>query len=540
MATDLEIGRAAARQAHGAAAAERTFAIPLILAGGLALLALFARIMMEDLRHDEHMFVPAGAVLGKFGLYGEFSYSHLPNLALFFAGLFELIGSDHYLLVARVSLFAAWILLLLGMHLTAARLSGSRTVGLFAALLLISDQLFISHVGMVVSNNIYAATLAVYGFLFFLIGLESAERRVLMIVLAGLCLSLGAGIKANFIAFVLPVALAAFLLPRNLTLRDRLVSVVLPLAVGGVIGALPTFYYFALQGEVMAFNVFGFHTGPHRAYWTEPANAAGVTGIGLPSRVLYAYQLWTSGSTLLIFLGALGLAAVAAWHRGLAGAVAALGEPKSLLALALVLAGVLICLPVMPSFPQYYMPPLPFAILLIAVLYGRLDSREARTAAPLLTTLALAAVLLGGPRLFADLPALASPERWTPMRVHAVAEDIGSAMRSAGVSGPVATLVPIYALEAGLEIYPELATGPFYYRVGDYLTPEERHAFRVTSPATLATLLAQDPPAAIFTGYEGDLDLPFEHYARANGYEALPATFGEDRYGQGRLLLTSP
>ena len=178
MATDLEMERSAVRPGHDAPAADRALIVLLAIVGVFALLALFARIMMEDLRHDEHMFVAAGAVLGKLGLYGEFSYSHLPNLALFLAGLFELVGSDHYLLVARGSLFATWILFLVGMALTAARLAQSRAIGLFAALLLIADQLFVSHVGMIVSNNIYAATLCVYGLLFFLIGLE-VKREVL-------------------------------------------------------------------------------------------------------------------------------------------------------------------------------------------------------------------------------------------------------------------------------------------------------------------------------------------------------------------------
>jgi hypothetical protein len=534
-ATDIDMGHSVSGQRHDAV--DHASPAYLILAGGITLLALFARIMMEELRHDEHMFVAAGAVLGRFDLYADFSYSHLPNLALFFHGLFGLIGSDHYLLVARLSLFVTWTLLLLGMYLTAARLSGSRVIGILAMLLLIADGLFISHVGMVVSNNIYAAALTVFGFFFFLVGLEKSDRRLIWMALAGILLSLGAGVKANFIVFVLPIALAAFILPRALTFRERFVSVVLPLAAGGVIGALPTFAYLVAHGEVMIFNVLDYHTGPHRAYWGEPARAATVTGMGLPSRVFYAYQLWTAGTTFLIFLGVLGLGAVAAWHRGLVKALAALIGGPTLLVTFLVLAGIAICFPVLPSFPQYYMPPIPFAILLIAALYGRLAPDEMRSAAPLLSTLALAAVIVSAPRLFADLPSIVSPERWTAFKVHSVAEDIGVAVRESGQDGPVATLTPIYALEAGLDIYPEFATGPFYYRIGDYLTAEERETFRVASPTTLDALFKQTPPAAILTGFEDKLDLPFETYGEANGYEVLPSAFGKDRYGEGRLLL---
>ena len=40
--------------------------------------------------------------------------------------------------------------------------------------------------------------------------------------------------------------------------------------------------------------------------------------------------------------------------------------------------------------------------------------------------------------------------------------------------GKIATLSPLYAIEANLPIYHELATGPFLYRVGDLLRPEQR------------------------------------------------------------------
>ncbi len=535
--TEAGLGRSPALEDREAAGFGKLAVSASIAVGGLALLALFARIMMEDLRHDEHMFIAAGAILGQFHLYSDFSYSHLPNLALFFKGLFGLMGSDHYLLIARLSLFNTWILLLLGMYLAAVRLSGSRLIGVLAMLLLVTDGLYISHVGMVVSNNIYAAALTVYGLFFFLVGLEQADRRPLWIALAGILLSLGAGVKANFIAFVLPIALAAFILPTALSFRQRIVSVVLPLALGGVIGALPTFAYLVAHGEVMIFNVFDYHTGPHRDYWREPARAAEVTGMSLPSRALYAYQLWTAGTTFLIFLGTLGLAAVVAWRRGLGNALTGLASGPTLLIAVLVLAGIAICFPVLPAFPQYYMPPIPFAILLIAALYGRLAPDEIRTAMPLLSTIALAAFLVGAPRLFADLPSIASPERWTAFKVHAVAEDIGAVVADSGENGPVATLVPIYALEAGLEIYPEFATGPFYYRIGDYLTAEERETFRVASPTTLDALFDRTPPAAILTGYEGKLDLPFDRYGEANSYEALPTVFGKDRYGEGQLWL---
>ncbi len=140
--------------------------------------------------------------------------------------------------------------------------------------------------------------------------------------------------------------------------------------------------------------------------------------------MLYACPLSTAGSTLLIFLGLLGLVTVAALHQGPSAALAHLADGRTLLVLA-VLTGIAISFPVLPSFPQCYMPLIPFVIVLIAALYGTLGARETGAAKALLVTIALAALTVGGPRLFADLPSIVTSECCTPVTVHTGASALG-------------------------------------------------------------------------------------------------------------------
>lgn len=184
------------------------------------------------------------------------------------------------------------------------------------------------------------------------------------------------------------------------------------------------------------------------------------------------------------------------------------------------------------------MPPLPFAIILIAALAGLLTEKQLVVARPLITAIALSTLLLGGPKLGQSLPQLFSPSTWTGVKVHQTA----AAMRNsigAGMDGQtlVATLAPIYPLEAGFDVYPELASGPFYYRIGDYLSEEDRQRYRVTSPNTVDSLLDRLPPDVILVGHEGALDDPLIDYARARGYNAVKTPIGKDRYGDSTLYL---
>ena len=102
---------------------------------------------------------------------------------------------------------------------------------------------------------------------------------------------------------------------------------------------------------------------------------------------------------------------------------------------------------------------------------------------------------------------------------------------------PVATLSPLYPLQAGLPLYPEFATGPFAWRVAGVISPELRASYVMAGPGDLARLFAARPPAAILTGFDPVLEAPLEDYARGHGYRPRPVPEIHDRYGTGTLWL---
>lgn len=64
------------------------------------------------------------------------------------------------------------------------------------------------------------------------------------------------------------------------------------------------------------------------------------------------------------------------------------------------------------------------------------------------------------------------------------------------------TLGPLYALEGGCHIYPQLACGSIIYRVADRMSEEARALTHTVGPATLDGLTRACPPAAILVGVE--------------------------------------
>ncbi|MDK1374232.1 MULTISPECIES: hypothetical protein [unclassified Sinorhizobium] len=510
------------------------------LSGAAALLglAIFARVMSEAIGHDEQIYMGAGALIDRYTLYQDVSYAHFPNLPI----LLSLVVGDspgYHFLAARFTVFLCWMAFLGAFGALSWRLSKSLPITVLAILLIVSNPLFIDHAPMLVASHLFPVCLATFGFLFFVLAMERERRRSLYVFLCGASLSLAVGFKVNYVIVVPPFVVAAFLLPRSLKASDRLRRVVVPMALGGLIAGLPSIYYFLTHTDAFLFNTVEYFTGPHRAYWNEPARASTVTGLSLRSRIIFAYQLWGTGASVVILVGLCYCFAALALSRDRSAAWRQLAVYPVPITLALTALGVLISFVVKPAFPQYYMPPIPFMILLLVCLLAAMTAEQRQHARPLIAALAVSAFLLGAPQLLQDLPKLAAPSTWTGIQVHNTATRMREHLGTNAGRPRVATLSPIYAIDAGLEIYPQLASGPFFFRVGDYLSPEQRAAYNITSPSTVHVLFDAAPPDAILIGHEGELDEPLKAYALAHGYVRVPEPIGTDRYG-GSILYVRP
>ncbi|MES0863517.1 hypothetical protein ABLN87_14280 [Ruegeria sp. SCPT10] len=492
--------------------------------------ALYGRIMGYGLRRDELMFVPPAELLGYWSLYSDFFYNHVPNSAWYYRGLYLLFGSEGLLASARFGQFFAWLLLASGIGWATWRISGSRLLAVFFVVVLLVNETLQAQAGMAASNNLLPLPFAAWGLGLFIVQTLKDRPGFLWLVMSGLCLSIAAGMKVSAAMFIPPVAIAAFLLPWHLPLAARLRGVVLPVLIGGLIGAIPLFWYLASEPSEFLAHILKFHTGPHVAYWQ--ANAASEPGlaIGIGGKVLLAYATWFGGAALVGLMAVFFVAA-------LAGANAVrLGHGTGQIILVLALLGItaLFSFVPTPGFPQYYIQPLIVVPLLGALIY-RLVPTEKRTAiAPLCAAGFALMVLLGAPRLAPGLLNLAKPDSFTTARIAKGAQALQDVVADSAIpDGPVATLMPLYPLEAHLPVYAELATGPFAYRIAPYTDPELAQHYVMAGADDLIALFDSNPPSAFLLGYDSTLEAPLLLYAQTNGYAAVPKDGLSNRYGKG-------
>lgn len=510
------------------------FSAGMVVLSALLLFCLLLRIMNYEVRKDEQLYVPPIRLLDQYQLYTDFFYNHPPGSAWLFYGIGRIAGSDHLLLTGRVSMFLAWLLLVVVIGWITYAVTRSALVAWCAAVLTVTNELFLSQTGMTATNNLLPLPFSLLGIGLFLLAIKDGRALPLAVGTAGFCLSIAAGFKISAVAFIPPVAIAAFFLPRGYDFRQRVLRVVLPLALGGLLGGLPILVPLVSDPQTFLAHVLGYHTGPHLQYWQDPAVESEGASVSWAAKLLLAQSVWLSATVavaisavLMLFLAWLLLPA----RTG--------GLPVAPL---LVVAGAFACSVALsliptPSFPQYFGPPLICLPLALAVLYAGLGHDTRRYMQPGLVAATIVVLVIAAPRLAQYLPTVAQPERWTVLRVHEAGETVAERLATAGVSGKVATLSPIYPLEGRLAVYQELATGPFAYRIADMADPKLAAFYKMTSPTTIGALFEADPPAALLLGFDEVLERPMLAYAQRHGYVVSSDLGIKDRYGSPVLYI---
>ena len=437
---------------------------------------IFARMMSFELRRDEQMYAPPAVLIDQYDLYRDFFYNHVPGSVWLFSAAVSALGTDQILLAARLVVFGGWVALGGGIMIVSYLLTRSAAMAFAVTLLVLLNDTLLNQTGMAASNNLLPLPFSYIGLGLFLLGATQGRARSILIAASGISLGFAAAIKANAIGFIIPAAVGAFFLPREETLGFRIKRVAVPLALGGLVGSIPVLIYLSTDMERVLAHIVGFHVGPQAAYWSMQTEAAQVA-VSPVEKAELAFQIWTGIANLFLLFGIFYFATLLFERPSPRQSLRRLFSAPVVVAAATLVTVVGLCFLPTPSFPQYFAPPIIAAALLVACLYGQLDEAQRQRAARVLLMAALLVAVLNIPRLVPGAGSLFNAASWTAFKVHKGGRAIADRLQAAGLSGKVATLAPIYPLEAGLEIYPELATGEFAYRSGDIMDAKSQTPF---------------------------------------------------------------
>jgi len=482
----------------------------------LMLLVLCAIAMSRGLNVDEHQFVASGVLLAREGLlpYRDYPFFHTPNLSFVYALLFRC--TDYLLLSARLlSVLCAFLGLILISSRIWRGLSGhAGTFRAFisgsAAILLFSNPIFRYSCWRAWNHSLATlfATIAVLC-LWRALNHRNSGRWYFA---AGLVLSLAIGTRLTFAPLGLAFAGISLFLPRQIVIRQRMRNALL-LAAGGVIGALPMLWLFALDARAFIFNNFTWN-GPISELYQRAAGKY----VSLGSKFLYILTnvLRNPGNLtlLLLFLTVQYAALRQREFRKDASNLLVLVSIPCLLIGALA--------PAIP-YDQYFYEFVSFLVLgLVPPVVALATTGALRS---LCWGFGAAAVisLFSTDQDFRYVPKLATPSRWAPIVVHRA----GMKLAQIAGPGPILTLAPITPLEGRLRIYRALATSPFTWKTAGFLSEEQRREFGFIKRRNLASALEPPLPGAICTGNEGEAEETMLRYKDSLGYVSFGLPNGE-------------
>ena len=96
--------------------------------------------------------------------------------------------------------------------------------------------------------------------------------------------------------------------------------------------------------------------------------------------------------------------------------------------------------------------------------------------------------------LLLRLSRILRPQRWVPMKVHQISEEIVQKTKEPKL---IVTLGPLYALESGCDIYPELSAGWDGCKIASYMSASKREITNTLNVKTFKKMLKERPPSTV-------------------------------------------
>jgi hypothetical protein len=472
--------------------------------------------MTKPLGRDEQMYCTAAVLLAQGRtIYRDFSYpAQLPYHPLLYAALFRVMNTNHYLLVGRMVSVVCDILVMVCIvgiyrHIFRSFEKSGILFGLAGAVLYVFNPLVDYANGYAWNHDVVILSVALSFWLFVSIDFQQ-KSKYWKIAAIGALLTLATCMRITTALVELLFFVVLLSQPAG-SIKQRC-KTVLPFVIAEAVVLIWPVWVIAQAPRAFSLNL----------YWIPKLYGKWLHEVGLVyNKVDLILSCITQPGYIVLIVIASYLCLVIAWQRS-SKQDSRLKKlyPKPytlypLLAALLPLIFFIIALIPPTMWLQYLAMPVPFLIISLAYPLFYLSSSQFgvhfslfKISYVLLGVCAVVAVV-SYPVVLYRTPLLLVPESWEPIALHKISEDIGQKLKTqnhvlstAEGSKLILTLAPLFALEAGCDIYTELSCGAIIYRVADFMSPSDRAVTHTVGTETLAALLEKSPPSAVILGFE--------------------------------------
>jgi len=482
-----------------------------MLAGFMALCAaMIFHALTQLINQDEEQYVTAAYLAQHLRLYTDFLYLQPPVYPLVLSQLLTLFSGANTFLVARLLSAGLAVGSVVVFYRLARHLAKNGPIAALLAVIFASAPVMLLGYGST-RNDIMPIFFGLGGVSLTVLGLNTKPGQFGSfgaLFLAGFVMALAVGTKVTATFIPLTAMIYVFFRAR---------PALLPLTLGGAAGSMPIVYYAATAFDQFLYANATFHLTAPIQFFTDAGQGKLLTW---PYQIWRIALAWTREPALVVAALFLAFTTIAGWQRVRpSGIVRELMPADRLFVVVLMATAVPFAFLPNPTGAYYLQPAVSYILLSCAALSSLAQKVMERRAALLFPALAVVVAALQVGRFAGQASQRLTPSQWTVAEVH----DLAWLVARHVDGGIVATAYPALILDAGSRIYPEFATGIYFFRSGDHLAPERVRALKGVSPRTLPSMLAQKPPSAVFTG-NTEVDRPLLNWARRNCYIELDLT----------------
>ena len=461
-------------------------------------LAVFGNSMTKPLGRDEQMYCTGGALLAQGRMiYRDFSYAaQLPYHPLLCAALFRMFNTTHYLLVGRIASAFCDILVvvcIVGIYRYIFRsfaITGM-LLGLAAAVLYVFNPL-VDYANGYAWNHDVVLLCVVLAFWLFVSTNFKQKSKYWRIAVIGALLTFASFMRITTALVELLFFVMLLSQPAE-SIKQRFKTTLLFLAAAAFVSIWPVWVI------VQAPRAFFLNLVKIPMLYGQWLHEIGM----VYNKFELTLTCLRQPGYFVIMLLAIYLCLMIVCLRRRSK----IPDVRTLLLAALLPVTFFIIALIPPTmWRQYLAMPVPFLVISFALplLYLRKltdktsVSKHFKIAAALITVCVLVAVACH-PVILYRTPIVLIPEKWVPIEIHKISEDIAERTKEPKL---ILTLAPLLALEGRSDIYTELSCGAIIYRIADSMSPSERSITHTAGPKTLGELLEKSPPSAVILGVE--------------------------------------
>lgn len=500
---------------------------------------LFAAAMTTRLNYDEEQYV-AGAYFARgLSVYRDF-ISFQPPLYTWILGVVFDALDGWYLLAARV---VTWLLAFgsCALLFSLLRSCGTGRVGALALVLAFATSPFTKGPLVYSRNDIMPLVFLLVG-LRLCLGADGAiSQSAARTMSGGFFVALAAATKYTYL-FAAPVLAAAFLYDeyvRREANRPFRAPRTGSFLAGATLAILPLIYYLAVHQDRFVFLTLQFHLTAGYD-WYRAQGIGDLLTLERKVRSLPGQMIRHGNATILCIFA---FSAIVLARRGFREHWRPRHWDARTIALAGLFGGALTFATLVGPFAMYFAPVAALGTLLAGRAYAAARPGLPRWLAAALLIVSLAPAVPAFQSYGRLLVRSADLDHWTGIQTHRSAVWIAQILAQHGVAGHVATLFPIVVMDVN-RVLPEFAAGPFFFRSADAYSAERVAKLRGVGPATLDTLFAVSPPAAIVGGFgpfrfhwNPPMDAALIDYARRAGFVCVVDNWTINRYRNGQVWI---